>query len=374
MRSSCPAKRSARNWSTFGTTLMLSGLFLAGCGHNPLPQPSLRHDLRRYGLKTEAPNSLTASYNQIAFLTDNLLLVTINQRTITQPVEPSNVDSPPAKVLLFNITTNILKRSAELPIEKDADSVQAVAGARFVIRNQSGIQVCTADLSCGHPFFVPESGPVLASPAGTSFVAGGYGKTEQILLDGASLSESARFPSGNPVVVPGDGAALLHYDGHRFFIKEDGKPVRALPFTDAAVGDIFLPDSRFLSSVVLGVNESVESLLVAKLDGTPLYRLPVDSWYRGTALISSAAGKRFGLRESNFTRWNSITHFYDIENTRPYDSEKIRLLEVESGKTLFELVRDPRPYINRLTLPALSPDGRHLATIYRGFLEVYEIP
>ena len=41
---------------------------------------------------------------------------------------------------------------------------------------------------------------------------------------------------------------------------------------------------------------------------------------------------------------------------------------------MFETQRDPRPYNNALTLPALSPNGRLLATINNGFLEVYEVP
>jgi hypothetical protein len=47
---------------------------------------------------------------------------------------------------------------------------------------------------------------------------------------------------------------------------------------------------------------------------------------------------------------------------------------IGSGKSLFELHWDPRPHVGVISVPALSPDGRRLAAIRHGFLEVFEIP
>lgn len=353
---------------------ILGSLSLLGCAwSSSLVEPVFRQDLREYSLEIKASNLQIVSYNEIAFLTDDLVVVAVNQRTIRKPIELSNVDEPPASLLFFNITKKALIRSARMLVEKDSNSLQPLSGARFAVRNESGIQICSMDFSCSQPITISGQGPLVASPRGTSFVAGGYGRTEQVLFDSLTEKELARFPWENPVVVPGDGVSLLRYDNRpQLFTKEAGKPKRAVQ-SNGDVG-IFLPNSRFISDSVVAINESVETLLVARLDGVFMYRVPVHSWYKATSVISSASGRRFAIRESDFTPWNSITHFYDVEETRPYDLEKIRVLEVESGKTLFDIERDPRPYINRLTLPALSPDGHHVATIYRGFLEVYEIP
>lgn len=362
----------AMSWFVLLIAAILPSFVVQGCSNGKLPTPVFSQDLRPSGFKTETRHELTSSYCQIAFLTDDIVLVGINQRTIGQPVELSNVDRPPTKLMFFDIRKRALVRSFEMPVEKDSNSVQPLSGARFAIRNESGITICDLDLICGQPIKVSQ-GPLLASPGGTTFVAGGYGEAEQILFDSITQKELGRFPGGNPVVVPGDGLNLLRYiNNHTLFTKRDGQPDQALQSTEAL--DIFLPDARFISNSIVAVNQSVETLLVVRVGGTSMYRVPVRSWYQDTAVVTSRGGLRFGILEGDFTRWNSITHFYDIEKTRPYDLEKIRVLEVESGKTQFEIKRDPRPYIHRLTLPSLSPDGHHLATIYRGFLEVYEIP
>ena len=353
--------------------MLLAPVVSHGGTEDKLPAPVFSQDLRQYGLKTETiDSSLTASYNQVVFLTDDIVLVAINQRTLTQPAEPADVDQPAARLLFFDIKRRVLIRTVEMPLEKDSDTVQPLSGARFAIRNESGITICDLDSVCGQPIKVSQ-GPLLASPRGTAFVAGGHGQTEQVLFDSATEKPLGRFPWENPVVVPGDGSSLLRYHNNStLFTKRVGQPDQALQATEAL--DIFLPAARFISNSTVAVNKSVETLLVVQVSGTALYQVPVHPWYRGTSVVTSAGGLRFGIRESDFTSWNSITHFYDIEKTRPYDLEKIRVLEVESGKALFEIERDPRPYTQRLTLPALSPDGHHLATIYRGFLEVYEIP
>jgi hypothetical protein len=354
------------------TVAIAIAVLLLGCASGDSLKPIFRYDLQPQGLKTKAAGAMTASYNQIAFLNDDLLLVSLNQRTITLPVEPSSVDMPRSKLLLFDFKRQAVIRSIELPVEKDRYSIQPLSRARFAIRNESGIQICDLSFICGQPMTVPQ-GSLVASPAGTFFTVGGYGQKGQVLIDSESLSELDRFSWNNPQVIPGDGLILLRYsNATQLFVKEAGNVQRALPFSDN--GGIVLPDSRFLGKEAIAVNETTEALLVARPDGTSLYHIPVHSWSRGTAIVSSASGRCFGIHESDYTRWNSITNFLDIDSGRPYNFERIRVFEVASGKTLLQLEHDPRPYVKQLTLPALSPDGHHLAMINRGFVEVYEIP
>jgi hypothetical protein len=346
----------------------------SGCANHDSLRPAHQIDLRPLGLKVEA-DWRTVSYNQIAFLSDSLLIVAINQRTFTQAGEPSNTDIPASKFYLFDIVKNSVVKSAEMPLEKESGSIQVISNERFVVWNQSGYLICNTELSCSPPIVAFVEGPILTSPTGRSFVVGGFGRTQQCRFYSSPLKEQDCFPWGNPAVVPGEEAILMLYEQNsKLHIKEDNGPERILPFGEGAGNHVFLPSSRFLSNVVIGVSESVENLLVAEVDGTTKYRIPVNSWYQGTSLITSASGRRFGIQETKFTRWNSIVHFYDFERSRAYDLERTRVLDVATGKSLFDLVSDPRPYTNRLTIPALSPDGQHLAVIHRGVLDVYDIP
>jgi len=300
--------------------------------------------------------------------------VAINQRTIYRSVEPADVDIPPSTVLLFNLEDGTLQASVQLPIEKVSNSLQPLPKGRFLIKNESGIQVCNDHLSCEAP--IPAEGPLLVSPAGSTVAVGGYGQTDQRLLNGNSLAEIGRFKWGDPGIYPGDGLVLLKYANEkdrRLHVKEKNDPERILPFEEGAGNQLLFPTSRFLSGSTIGISESVNSLLVARTDGTLLYHVPVASWYRGTTLVPSACGTRFVLRESDYTRWNSITNFTDIDSSRPFNFEKIRVLDLETGRPLLTLQWDPRPYIPQLTLPAISPNGHRLAAIRRGFLEVYDV-
>lgn len=347
-------------------------VLLLGCKTQPSPAPVLRYDLKSHGLKVEGRKEGMASYNQLAFLSDNLLLIAINQTSRNGPVDRADVDLPPATFLIFDTSQKKLIRTSERPLEKYSYSVQPLKNERFAIRNQSGVQVCSTDLACGLPVSIPGGGPLLASPSGDSFVGGGFGHTQQILFESDSLRELNRFDPADQSVIPGNGRAFLHVEDGVPHITEAGKAIQTLPFH--AITGSYIPYSRFLSDSEVGISESTTTLLVSRLDGSMLYRMPVNAWYRWTSLICSTGGKRFGVREIDYSRFNSIIHFMDIDNHRPFDRERIRLLETANGRLVFEIQDDPRPYLNQLTLPALSPDGHRLAVIRSGFLEVYDVP
>ncbi len=49
-------------------------------------------------------------------------------------------------------------------------------------------------------------------------------------------------------------------------------------------------------------------------------------------------------------------------------------MDTESGKLLFQLKWDPRPYGYPLVIPALSPNANKIAIVRGGYVEIYEIP
>jgi hypothetical protein len=155
-------------------------------------------------------------------------------------------------------------------------------------------------------------------------------------------------------------------------LKQPGSPQQRTSIADE--GGIALPYTRFLTTDIFGASESVNSLMVVRTDGASLYRLRVRPWYEGTTIVTSAGGVRFGVHERFYSWLNSVTHFYDIDQGRVKDVERIRVFEVQTGELVFELTRDPRPYLLVLAQPALSPDGKHLAVIYKNQLEIYDIP
>lgn len=345
---------------------------LAACSHRTTdPSPAFTINLQPWGYSNEPSSSPTASYSSLAFLSNDILLVVINERRVTKTVELSLTDEPASKVLLFNIHTNMLVTTTQLPVEKEPDAVQISEGGHFSVWNESGIQLCDLELKCTAP--ARFSGPLLVSPKGSAIVVGGRGQTGQKLLDGLSLRELATYPKGNPAVVPGDGVMLLRFPGHKFFVKENSSVEKPLPIIERVVNQVFLPESRFLSRSMIAVDETDENLLVADLNGKPLYRVPIDYSMSNITVSSCVCETEFAVREQRYSRWNSITHFTDIENTRPFDFEKVRVFDASSGRVLFSLEQDPRPYLAASPSPALSPDGRHIALIDRGILNVYRL-
>ncbi|MBV9888397.1 MAG: hypothetical protein JO119_17790 [Acidobacteria bacterium] len=345
---------------------------LTGCSNGQDSRPSGVLDLRQYGARIQAWSDPVVSYNQIAFLSNQYLLVTLNQRNFTQSVELSKTDLPPSLLLLYDVSQNAVVSSTKIQVEKESLSIQPLANTQFLLWNRSGFRVCGADLACGKPILVESDGPILVSPGGTSFVVGGYGENQTVVAS-SSLMKTGRYSSKDSPLVPGDGAILLRREPEQeLILKRDNMPEKQLPFIEGSGSMGYLLSSRFLNETTIGISEADESLLVADVEGRPLYRINVYPWYRGTALLTTALGKRFGVRDSTYTPWNSFIHFYDFN--RPHNVERVRIYEVETARELFELHWDPRPYNNRLALPALSPDGHHLALIRHGSLELYDIP
>jgi hypothetical protein len=328
--------------------------------------PIFVQDLHAFGFLTQAKPE-TASYTDVVFLSNETVLVTINQRVFTGPVVYPFEDQPPAKLLLFDIAQGKLIRTAEFPIEKMMLSVRATQNGDFVLLNEAGVHLCSASLECDKQ--VPSRGPIRVSPKGTRLIVGGNGRTGQKLLDSATLDELDRFPAGHELeVVPGDAALLLWSRGD-LRIRSSGESDRPIPFGRSG----FPPEARFLNDHTIAGFESNTTLSVATAGGKILYSIPVQTRWNLARLVSSPSGIRFCFHEAGYTRWNSVVNFLDIDSGRPLNFERVTVLDTDSGRVVLKLEWDPRPYEGDLTDPALSPDGYKLAVIRKGRLEVFDI-
>jgi len=86
----------------------------------------------------------------------------------------------------------------------------------------------------------------------------------------------------------------------------------------------------------------------------------------------SVDGTRSVSSELSSTTWNKITHPLGgiDEPTRP-NFRRITVYDIRSQKTLISLHYDPKGH---LVGPALSPDGRKLAVVREGMLEIFDVP
>jgi hypothetical protein len=339
---------------------------LAVLGQPSEPPSTFRVDLRPYGFVTKIPVHAAAGYTNINFLSDDLVLVTVNNR-LFGPLDRTFSDLPPSKFLLFEVSQNRFLKSIDMPLEKYPGSVKAVADGRFVILTKTGLQLCTRDLECRPP--LPARGPLLVSPAGTRIAVVGNGNTDQVLLDGKTLNELARYARGNPSIVPCDGAILAIKD-RKVYFRGSGQADRQLPFEDASVN----PSARCINRKTVADFESNKKLAVASMDGHVLFRVPVRARWQMPEVVTSASETRFCFYEKGYTARNTFVNFLDIDEGRPVNFESISVMSTDSGKKLFELQWDPRPDARILTRPALSPDGRKIAVIRHGILEIFQIP
>jgi hypothetical protein len=221
----------------FSRTMQTSGALFAAMLVLSVPSgvpaqqsPIFKEDLHPYGFLTSARVATIINYTDVNFLTDALLLVTVNQvdfsgsRFLTYPLG----DRPPAKLLLFDVSQKILLKSKDMAIEKETNSVRAIAGGRFALINEAGLRICSPELECGPPIAARAS--INASPAGTKIVVGGPAFATEQLLDAVSLKVLDHFSSTDAdreiaaSVIPGDGGLLLQLRGNP--VPQAGRPAR----------------------------------------------------------------------------------------------------------------------------------------------------
>jgi hypothetical protein len=343
-------------------------LAVVGCERQDVqsPAPKFHQDLGPYGFSTEKHDHLAGSFTDITFLSDDLLLVTINQ-SAWKSVQRSQAVQPESKLLLFDTSHNTLLKQLSLPLEKHRDYVKATVDGQFALLDRSGIQRCSTTLVCEAA--IPTPGSLLASPRGTRLLVGGNGQTDKVLLDSSSMKELSRFPPLS-VVTPGDEALLVQHDGG-VYLRLPGAPDLLVPFQTSS--PTAMPRFLFLNDKALATFDSDTTLTVTTLQGQVSYRLETFPWWDGVRVSTSKSGSVFSVDESGYTRQNAILHFYDIESTRPRDLERLRVFETSSGANIFGLTWDPRPYLGYPGSSALSPSGRAIAVVRRGILEVFDM-
>jgi hypothetical protein len=350
-----------------GILVLIPAIFAVSANRPPNePRPIFRQDLHPYGFKTEASGQTLGNFTDIAFLSDHLVLVTVNTR-VFGPVEKIDSDQPPSKLLLFDMSRGTLLKSFEMPVEKAVGSVKGIQGGRFALLNESGLRICSSDAECGSP--IDTRGPLFVSPQGTRIAIGGNGQQEQKLLDAASLRELGRFSGRDQSIIPGDSGILLRQGG-KLYTRLPGQPDHPVLFGGLGIW----PEARFINDTTIADFESDNSLAIARIGGDILFRVPVKTRWQVAEVTTASSGSRFCFHEAGYTALNSAINFFDIEDARPFNFETMKILSADSGASLLELRWDPRPYVGYLQVPALSTNGRRLALIRHGILEVFAIP
>ena len=197
-------------------------------------------------------------------------------------------------------------------------------------------------------------------------MAGGNGQNEQRMLDADSLKTINHFAFGQ-AAMPGD-AAVLATRGNQLYLLRDDEPERILTFHG---GGLRL-DAQFLSDDIFATYENDRTFVGVDLDGMIRYRISILPQWSGTDVVPAASGSRFCIHQNAYKVWGAKLSVSDDHRTR--DVDIFRIFDTSSGKELFHLEWDPRPYISTLGAPSISPSGHRLAVIRRGNLEIFELP
>lgn len=329
---------------------------------------SARLDLRSFGYRFTDSTFEFVDYSDLSFLSDDLLVISINQRTFGGPVTLSLADTPESTIVVFDVKRSSVTASGKMSVEKMWSSVQAISGERFAVLNENGLQFCGQNLRC-EPIG-PTKGPMFISPQGKRVAVGGNGLTAQRVIDTESLKQVALFerspgPFQQVMVIPGDEAMLV--DQHsRILVQRSGMEDVSLNIDEKGT----FPDFRFLNSTSLAcLDHDASEVVVIGTDGKQIHRYKVEKAGR-TGFLPAASGTRFAIYEHGYTALNSIINFLDIDGGRPQDFQRVRVVDLSSGNEVFRLEWDPRPHLIK---PAISPNGHRVARVRGGILEVFQV-
>src|SRR5271165_6843659 len=203
------------------------------------------------------------------------------------------------------------------------------------------------------------------SPQGTRIAAG---RVEQKLFDGKTLKKLQEVAANEPKVIPGDHALLFAQQG-KLYLKPDDSPEPRFVLDSGSTG--VWPEARFLDANTISAVQSDKFAAVARIDGTILSRVPLSAGSFVAEVSTSASGSRFCFHDAGYTGLYALLNFFSIE--RPFNLERANVMDTATGKSRFRLWWDPRPYVGNLSRPALSPDGRRVALIRHGALEVFQV-
>lgn len=328
-----------------------------------------RQDLRQFGYPTDALGRIVGNYTNVIFLSNDLVLVTVNTKTYGDEEPGADEfpsDQPNSRLLLFDVSQRRLVKEVELPVRKASESVASIGNEQFVLLSHAGLHVCSRDLECATP--IETHGPLFVSPNGSMVVAGGRGQSEQTLFQTRPLKALAHFPVIAPKVIPGDNCLLVLAAGKLYVGSAQNPEERFL--LDAESSGIW-PDARFLNADTVAAIQGDQYLALLKTDGSVLRRIDLLKRVSLAEVSAAGNGSRFCLHQVGYTALRSAFAALHLEQT--FNFERVNVMDVGSGKSFFKMTWDPQPYVGNLSRPALSPDGHRLAIIRNGQLDVFSI-
>lgn len=154
-------------------------------------KPFRAWDLRQFGYLGGVRD-----YSTVCFLSEDLLLVAINQAPAFNPY-PLFEETPDATLVLLDIGGEKPLRTTHMPVFKSDDSVSSGLEGQFLVLTLSEVKLCSADFHCDRAF--PTRGPLRLSSDHAKAVVGGNLMTPRVVLDSSSLAplaseDSARIP------------------------------------------------------------------------------------------------------------------------------------------------------------------------------------
>jgi len=188
-------------------------------------KPILRIDLTKLGFAKDVKG--LADYTTVGFLSDDLILVAINQRSFND-VDPLFADKPDSTIVIFDISERRAISVARMPLFKGPRAVAPALNKHFLTLTLSEVKLCSTDMQCDRSF--PTRGPLWVSWKRDTVVVGGNMRTQRLLLDSQSLmpledvnQEAARISAEQEVAVGADHRrveSIANADGHRLMRSE----------------------------------------------------------------------------------------------------------------------------------------------------------
>lgn len=182
MKSSRPTPTFSLVLMFFVTALLVTGGSAAETGH----KPKRTFDMRQYGYASEARD-----YSAVGFLSEDLLVVAINQAPNYYP-HPLFEEKPDSTLVLLDVGNEKPPRVTRMPMFKFNDSMASASEGYFLVLTLSEVKLCSADFDCQRTF--PTKGPIWLSSDRSKIVVGGNSMTPRVVLDSHLVPITGQSP------------------------------------------------------------------------------------------------------------------------------------------------------------------------------------